>query len=582
MAQYTLDGNEKKIELVGYYASIKNNSAATIYASQSAGIDPNGENVTPIQAGESVSIPTNADKCIYLLGSGKVAIISGNEWQNFFKSAPAQGGGGTSGGVTQQQLEETLELYATNQSVSDGLAGKVDAVVGKGLSSNDYTDEDKAKIGDVDNLESEIADLKGFIGYTDSDIYGLEADFENNVFTRLAGAVGKSPGADFDNIQAFGGRKRCAVALDGTVIAYYGEEKYEEDGAIVVDGKSTYSQVMVKQPKFYYKMVPLKLEKIEDTDGYKIRKARYYISDTPKPGFKVHPAFICDGAELDYVYMSAYECCTIDTSAGMRNLNDAQTVDFDADWLMSCTKAKPTSGLSQTLTRSNARKLVHNIGTGWDQAIIQTISATQLLFLIEYGTFNSQTAIGIGVTNKAPGTGNESEKTGATSSLGNMSGSVTNANGYNVVSYRGEENPWGNIMHFVDGINIENPTPFAAGQVGTVYVADHDFADDTKASPYKNTGIHPHYGNGYISAFGYSEEYDWMFIPAEYIGNSSLPVGDYFWNSNYDWRVAILGGTWADGAGAGAFCCTLDSSGCYRSIGARLIYRPTPAQEVSE
>ena len=38
------------------------------------------------------------------------------------------------------------------------------------------------------------------------------------------------------------------------------------------------------------------------------------------------------------------------------------------------------------------------------------------------------------------------------------------------------------------------------------------------------------YGNGYISAFCYSEEFDWLFLPGEFNGNTALPVGDYCWN----------------------------------------------------
>ena len=81
----------------------------------------------------------------------------------------------------------------------------------------------------------------------------------------------------------------------------------------------------------------------------------------------------------------------------------------------------------------------------------------------------------------------------------------------------------------------------------------------------------------HISAFGYSEEYDWLFIPAEHTGNSSLPVGDYFWNSNPGWRVAQLGGGWYSGAYAGAFCWYLVNAASYRdrSIGGRLVYVPS-------
>ncbi|WP_202946828.1 hypothetical protein, partial [Rhodanobacter spathiphylli] len=122
---------------------------------------------------------------------------------------------------------------------------------------------------------------------------------------RLAGAVGKNPGADFDSINAFGGRKRCILTDDGVVLAYYGEPGYSETGKTTVEitkNSVTYPvgtivQVMVEQPKFYYKVVPLKLEKIQDGIGYHLRKARYYVSDYPKPGFKIHPAFVRNGVE---------------------------------------------------------------------------------------------------------------------------------------------------------------------------------------------------------------------------------------------------------------------------------------------
>lgn len=430
-----------------------------------------------------------------------------------------------------------------------------------------------ATIGDIQDLQKQIADLEAFIGYSADDIYGVEVDFVNKRFTRLSGAVNRTPGEGFDSINAFGGRKRCNVADDGTVTAYYGDSGYTTTGK---NSAGTKVQVMVEQPKFYYKVVPMVIEK--GVKGTKIRKARYYVSDTLKSGFKVHPAFVENGNVNPYIYLAAFEGSLFDTSANAYILDDAQVADFAADVLSSIANAKPISGLTQNLTRANTRKLAQKRGAGWEQAYAATIAASQLLMLIEYASFDMQKAIGNGVTNKTDdGSTSMTEITGATVNLGNASGSVTNANGYNIVSYRGEENIWGNIWAWIDGMNEENPATFTTGDCGTLYVADHGFVDDSKASPYKNTGIHPDYGNGYVSAFGYSEEYDWLFIPAEHTGNSSLPVGDYFWNSNPGWRVAVLGGEWNDGAYAGAFCWYLSdaASSRTRTIGGRLVYVPS-------
>ena len=428
-----------------------------------------------------------------------------------------------------------------------------------------------ATIGDIQDLQKQIADLEAFIGYSDEDIFGVEVDFANKVFTRLSGAVNRTPGAAFDSINAFGGRKRCNVADDGTVTAYYGDSGYTTTGK---NAAGTPVQVMVEQPKFYYKVVPMVLEK--GAKGMKIRKARYYVSDTLKPGFKVHPAFVENGNVNPYIYLAAFEGSLFDTSANAYILDNAQVADFTADKLSSIAGAKPAGGDTQNLTRANTRLLARKRGSGWEQAYAATAAASQLLMLIEYASFNMQTAIGNGNTEQSSSAANI-QYTGATVSLGNASGTVTNANNIQLVSYRGEENFWGNIWGWVDGMNEENPATFESGDFGTLYVADHGFADDSKASPYKNTGIHPVYGSGYVSAFGYSEEFDWLFIAVEYSGNNALPVGDYAWNQNSGWWVAILGGYCDNGSNAGAFCWNLDhaASTRYWHIGGRLVYVPS-------
>lgn len=428
-----------------------------------------------------------------------------------------------------------------------------------------------ATIGDIQDLQKQIADLEAFIGYSDEDIFGVEVDFVNKKFTRLSGAVNRTPGAAFDSINAFGGRKRCNVADDGTVTAYYGDSGYTTTGK---NAAGTPVQVMVEQPKFYYKVVPMVLEK--GVKGMKIRKARYYVSDTLKPGFKVHPAFVENGNVNPYIYLAAFEGSLFDTSANAYILDNAQVADFAADKLSSIAGTKPAGGDTQNLTRANVRLLAQKRGKGWEQAYAATAAASQLLMLIEYASFNMQKAIGRGNTDQTSSAANI-QYTGATVSLGNASGAVTNANGIQLISYRGEENFWGNIWTWVDGMNEENPEPFESGQAGTLHVADHGFADNSKASPYKNTGIHPIQGSGYVSAFGYSEEFDWLFIGVEFSGNDALPVGDYHWNNNSGWRVARLGGYCYYGSDAGAFCWDLNCAASYRGwdVGGRLVYVPS-------
>lgn len=442
----------------------------------------------------------------------------------------------------------------------------------------------KDNVEGMDEVDQEISDLRSFVGYTDSDIYGVEVDFKNKKFTRLAGAVGMTAGANFDKIKAFGGRRRCILSDQGVVLAYAGEAAYTESGALiqaVTIGETTYPigtkvQVMVEQPQFFYKVVPLEMERITGAVGYHMRKGRYYVSDQPKHGFKLHPLFMVNGVEQPVVYLSAYEGALWDNSANVYILNDDQVADFAADKLSSIGNAKPISGLTQNLTRANARALAHNRGTGWEIQTAASASASQMLMLVEYASFNMQEKIGVGVTSKVDdGATSMTEITGATTNLGNASGAVMNANNFNVVTYRGEENLWGNIWTFVDGMNTN------AKGIHELYVADHDFADSKLDGAYKNTGITLAKTNGYVSAFGYNEEFDWLFVPSETTGNSSLPVGDYFWqNHTYNAiMIALLGASWDDGAKSGPFYWSVGNapSDRYRNVGARAVYFPKKA-----
>lgn len=278
--------------------------------------------------------------------------------------------------------------------------------------------------------------------------------------------------------------------------------------------------------------------------------------------------------QKNFIYFSAYEGCTYDTSASAYKLNDAQDVDWTNDVLASIANAKPTSGLTQSgATRNGFRTIAAKRGSGWSQETVQAATATELLFLIEYASFDMQSKIGAGVTNKTDdGATSMTEITGATTTLGNKTGSVVNTNGWTVVSYRGEENPFGNIWKWIDGINVYNKNE------GSVYIADHGFKDDINAAPYSDAGITICGSNGYVSAFAYNEDFEWLFIASEVLGNSSLPVGDYFWqNKAYNgYTVAILGGDWDNGSLAGGFGWRVyDASGHRRrNVGGRLLYVP--------
>ena len=423
-----------------------------------------------------------------------------------------------------------------------------------------------------------IAELEAFLGIPDEDVLGVQVDYENKTFKRLSGAKELSAGTDFDQFAMYGGRKRCNVADDGTINAYYGDAGYVEDGSN--------GQVMVYQPKFYYRTVPVKLEKQTTRKGYHLRKANYYVSENPKPGFKLHPAFYdANGNEIDYYLYSAFEGSLYDASASAYLADDEQVMDVNADKFSSVGGVRPASGLTQNLTGLNMEQLSQNRGTNWHLDGIKTASAELYLMIVELGGLNFQTLIGQGVVsipdvnteNCASYTGSTvGNGTGQASSTKNHLGVEETASGHVSISYRGVENSYGNIWKNVIGATIYGDGNLNGGEP---YICEDFNYADTLTANYKPAGFTMTNTNGYISAFGYSEEYDWLFMASETLGNSALPVGDYTYvSANLNGlRSSLLGGYWTTGAFAGGFYwnVTTGVGARDRAIGGRLVYIPT-------
>ena len=488
-----------------------------------------------------------------------------------------------SGVIAQASTAQTNLQNATNSATN-----VFNQLTAENISAKANLDALRSEDFNAQEILSGVTDIRAYLGMIETeDVLGITMDYKNKTCTRIAGAKNLTAGADFDKFKMYGGRKRCNVSDGGTINAYYGDEGYTEDGSN--------GQVMVYQPKFYYLVCPLEYDRQETGYGYHLRKANYYVSETQRAGFKLHPAFYDkNGNEVDYILMSAYEGCIYDTSANAYMLNDEQVMDASKDKFSSIAGARPATGVSQNLTRPNIEQMAKNRGEGWHSLGIKTASMEQLLMIVEMGMMNLQTAIGQGVVSLPWTTGTDTTSsyagaTGSTASLGNGTGRATKtttyeggtATDYTVdgktsICYRGVENFWGNIWKFVYGLNFycEVGKPFLG------YVCkDFNYAESKKTDNYENIGFALPSENGYISAMGYSTKYDWLFLPSEVKGNSSLPVGDYYYQNNTwnGYRVARLGGYWGNGSNAGGFCWLLSDGVGYRArdIGGRLVYVPT-------
>ena len=525
---------------------------------------------------------------------------------NSEKAKTALDGSITNSTTSKNNLDKSIETSTTKKSDLDTSIKNADtakaALDGATTTGNNalqaLQSENSSATSNLEELRGEnfnsqeilagVADLRAYLGLSDDDILGLQVDYRNKTFKRLAGATNLTPGTDFDRFSMYGGRRRCNVADDGTINAWYGDESYTEDGSN--------GQVMIYQPKFYYLVCPVVYDPIDTGIGYHLRKANYYVSEKPRPGFRLHPAFYdANGNEIDYFLTGADEGSVYDVSASAYLLQDEQILKATEDKFCSISGARPASGYTQDLTRTSVEQMAQNRGANWHGDLIKQVSAEQLLMIIEIGMMNLQTAIAQGVISLPWTTGSDTTSsyaaaTGSTASLGNGTGRAEKTTTYEggvakeytvdgktSVCWRGKENFWGNIWKFVYGINIWGNGKMGGGQ--PYICSDFSFAESKNSGNYEPAGFTVTNTNGYISAMGYSTACDWLFIASECLGNSSLPVGDYTYiteNLN-GYRIARLGGRWDSWDNAGGFCWALDYGvgNRGRTVGGRLVYIPT-------
>lgn len=511
-------------------------------------------------------------------------------------------GSNEDGTMTQKAITDALDTkvdttvlnnYATTVYVDNAIAA-IPSGSGSGSSGvSNLGDENEGKIvvvGDDGNIQSGVITEEDIIqalilngGYTARDAVGIEADYYNKTITRTQQAVNKSMGADFNSYPMYGGRMRCNVADDGTINAFYGDNGYTEDGSN--------GQVMVYQPKFYYQRIPIEVG--TNKVGKIVQKDSIIISATQQNGFKLHPLFITEnGDELDYVLLSAYEGGLEDVSAQTYATETPVDVDFNNDKLISVAGTKPITG-SSNLSFQKAEQLANNRGSGWHISTIQAESANQMLEIIEFGSFNGQASLGKGVCNITNGNNNSAAITGATASLGNTSGvaasttiedggvvSTTSDLDKSSISYRGLENPWGNVWQMINGILVVGNTTMNGG---VPYICTNGiYSYSTITNNYVSAGFSLPNNSGWISALGYGgKTYDWLLMPAEATNaTSALPIGDNGWfDMNLNGvRMVLHGGGWIFDDSDGPFyyaCDKQPTDSSYKSYGARLLYIPT-------
>lgn len=253
------------------------------------------------------------------------------------------------------------------------------------------------------------------------------------------------------------GMRRCVLDNSGQLEYYLDPSNSlnKEDGGIAdLQNSGGGLQVMVEIPKFYYRTY------VQDFVQY------WSISDKPLSGYVLHPAFFLDKDVRDKRYVGAYQASVYNPTFGYigpdNRDNNSGNVNFGTDRLASVSGIYPYVGLS----RGEFRGLAQNIGSyrlmDW-----MLYNAIQILYLVEYGTFNSQAVLGagnsdviIGGTTYPASSNNQTDSphssSGKSNYLGNgstdaVSGASSGTRDTAFMSYRGIENIIGNGDEFLDG-----------------------------------------------------------------------------------------------------------------------------------
>ena len=307
-----------------------------------------------------------------------------------------------------------------------------------------------------------------------------------------------------------------------TVAPWSGMEKSTRNG-----------NVMVKIPKFWFKWTKsgssLKLE----------------ISSKQKSGFFVSPAHANrgDGAgDRDVVYVGRYHCGASDYKSKTGVLPEVNH------------------------TRAEFRTSIHSLGNTiwqWDYATRVTI---QMLYLVEYGNWDSQQTIGFGC---APdGSTSAVRNMGYTDNMLYHTGTTAvNKTTYGGTQYRYIEGLWDNCYDWCDGIYFDTEKIY-------IIKAPSSFSDTTGGTYVGDRAT----AGGFIKSMGLSEVsgFEWLIYPDDCTGaDQDTYVGDYC-GYNASGVVLYVGGHYGQNRNLGLFF--LDgynaATSKFANIGSRLLELP--------
>lgn len=508
-------------------------------------------------------------------------------------------------------IYSAIEAEKTRAQTAE--AGKVDVVAGKGLSTEDYTTEEKTKLSGIesgaevnvqadwnqsDNTKDDYINNKpsipvisahsdystgtkigsvtvdgvetDFYVPTVSHNYGFHIDGSESVpsakITYLADAVGMEPAKmDYTNDvfdygswkDAFFLPRPCMLKSDGTVDYYLDPDDYTKkaDGTASDIANDAYDGNAMMEwgkngRKIWYKIVP---DANDDTS------ASVYIADYQvDEGYVDYSFHSFDGASHNHFYTPIFNGW-LDTNNKLRSISGKQVM------------ASKTATNEVTYAENNnpANTPIWNIEQYCDIVLI-----TLLLWLMGKST-NTQDVFGNGISSGSQA-GCEAYRTGSLNNKGMFYGKDGSVNTTTAVKVFGMENFWGLQWRRYQGHLLIGGSQYVKMTYGQ---EDGSTADgfSLAGTGYINKGHQP---TGTSGQYLKTQEYDSMGFYPKNANNTDASATKYYcdglWFNNSGTRVPLRGGYSPSGALDGASAVALDTGASYArwDIGASLSCKP--------
>jgi len=529
---------------------------------------------------------------------------------------------------------------------------KVDKITGKGLSTNDYTTTEKNKLSgiatgaqvnviegitlggtalNVNNKKIEIKDSevtnartstiknKTFanvdarleeieddisnINSSRGHVYGIRRKISNNsssTWERTDDAIGLVANAqkgsttvqnDFDNISPW--KDIISFNLDLTTKkkkAYYGDADFSFNGSngdVYTHIPDIYYKIWQENDYDYIQIADYAKAGFTKVNAFDIARyqtgsvdgvLRSYSGLVPKvnttlPGFRTLAKALGDEfCLMDWRYFVLQILYLVEYA----NYNSQSTLGSG------CTAMRLNNGDVALIAETGTNRFVVNTTAGNAFYVGQTIS----IGTNAYGNFavaNSRKVTAINDYDDGTVTGKEiifdgdpvnivltnviwssGQASGACDSLGMKSGCLVNDSKHPII-YRGIENFFGNVWHWVDSLNIKDYQAY-------VCYDPANYASDKFEDPYEALGYIDASADGYAKTLGFDINHPLVRLTSEIGGGSSTYMSDYYYRNTGN-RVARVGGGMSIGANAGLWYWALnvDSSNSYWAIGARVL-----------